>query len=135
MKEDIRYLSMAMRDPFISRDSRPFGFGQGNRMHSLDWIRPSVVAGTLRTLLGKNAGGFDSSTVEALEALEVAGPFPLVEGRLYFPAPMDVAFQEKKGNIQPHVLRPAPDEEESVMGKQRSGQCAPSLLSLSSGGV
>ena len=60
------------RDPLVARDGRPFGAGQGNRMRSGDWLLPSVVAGSLRTLLGKQLGGsFDEAMVTALKATAV----------------------------------------------------------------
>ena len=48
-------LEITCRDPIVSRDGRPFGAGQGNRMRSLDWPLPSVLAGSLRSTLGKSA--------------------------------------------------------------------------------
>ena len=52
-------IEIQARDPLIARDGRPFGAGQGFRMHSLGWLLPSVTAGSVRSLLGKCAGGFD----------------------------------------------------------------------------
>ena len=52
-------LELTGRDPIVSRDGRPFGsFGgaRGNRMRSVAWPLPSVVAGSFRTALGKAAG-------------------------------------------------------------------------------
>jgi CRISPR-associated protein Cmr3 len=103
----IRYLTITPRDPIIARDSRPFGRNQGFRMRSLDWPYPSVLAGSLRTLLGKQQGGrFDASMVEQLKSLAVAGPFPIAEGELYFPHPLDSMAQEKGSLVALHPLRP-----------------------------
>ena len=44
------WLSLTPRDPVVARDGRPFS--SGLRMKSLDWLYPSVLAGSLRTLLG-----------------------------------------------------------------------------------
>lgn len=88
------YLSLKPRDPVIARDGRPFGAAQGRHMKSLNWPYPSVVAGSLRTLLGKITGsGFDRETVARLKSLEVAGPFPVVNNELFFPAPRDIVLR------------------------------------------
>jgi len=84
------FLKITPRDPLVARDGRPFGAGASERMRSLDWPYPSVLAGSLRTLAGKLAGGrFDPQTVADLKRLAVAGPLPLVDGELYFPVPAD----------------------------------------------
>lgn len=109
------YLTLTPRDPLIARDGRPFGAGQGVRMHVLDWPYPSVLAGSLRTLLGKLEGGdFAEQTIKTLKEITVAGPFPQVNGELYFPAPRDLLVwedeeepsAEKKRQVMP--LRPMP---------------------------
>lgn len=92
------YLSLTSRDPLIARDGRPFGADQGRHMKSLDWPYPSVMAGSLRTLLGKLVGsGFDSDTVAKLKALEVAGPLPVAKNELFFPAPRDIVLRRDEG--------------------------------------
>jgi hypothetical protein len=50
------YIEIEAHDPIVARDGRPFGVGQ--RMKSLDWPYPSVLARSMRTLLGKINGGF-----------------------------------------------------------------------------
>jgi CRISPR-associated protein Cmr3 len=88
-------LRLEARDPLIVRDARPFG--AGSRMKSLDWPRPSLLAGAVRSLLGKEAGGsFDEKTVSILKEIEVAGPLPLVGRDLFLPAPGD--FVAEKGS-------------------------------------
>ncbi len=99
------------KDPLIARDGRPFSFG--NRMHSLDWPKPSTVAGSLRTMIGKLAGGsFDKKMVGGLKTMTILGSLPLESSSngdfLFFPAPKDILVQkdnaaEKKG---PFMLRP-----------------------------
>jgi CRISPR-associated protein Cmr3 len=49
-------IEVQVRDPLIARDGRPFGTGQGSRMRSLDWLLPSVLAGSFRSLVGENCG-------------------------------------------------------------------------------
>lgn len=101
-------LYISPRDPIIARDSRPFGAGQGNRMKSLPWLYPSVLSGSLRTLLGKlNGAQFDSSIIEKLKQIEVAGPFPFCHGQIYFPAPADLIFFDcKSGESSKRSIMP-----------------------------
>ena len=88
------YLTVNTRDPLVARDGRPFGAGQGHHMRSLDWPYPSVLAGSLRTLLGKlSRSQFDEETVAALKALSIAGPLPLARRKLFFPAARDIVFK------------------------------------------
>jgi CRISPR-associated protein Cmr3 len=108
------WLSLTPRDPVVARDGRPFS--SGLRMKSLDWLYPSVLAGSLRTLLGGLEGGFKTSGSEAyeaqiarLKAISVAGPFPCVGGRLYFPAPQDVTVRKNHdGSLDAFAARPLP---------------------------
>jgi len=103
----IHYFTVTARDPIIARDSRPFGRGQGFRMRSLDWPYPSVLAGSLRTLLGKAHGGsFDAAMVKDLKSLAVAGPVPFLSNELYFPKPFDAVGRPNGESIQVHSLRP-----------------------------
>ena len=107
-------LEITPRDPLVARDGRPFGFGQGNRMRSGDWLLPSVVAGSLRTLLGKQLGGnFDETMVTALKATAVSGPFPMIDNKLFFPRPADAVLKD-----------------EFVMGRIGSIKSVPALKSL-----
>jgi CRISPR-associated protein Cmr3 len=90
-------------DPVIARDGRPFN--AGTRMKGLDWPYPSVLAGSLRTLVGKLEGkGFPPETVRALKDVEVAGPLPIQGGDLYFPAAADLVLDATR---VPHAARPS----------------------------
>jgi CRISPR-associated protein Cmr3 len=92
------YLKILPHDPLIARDGRPFN--AGSRMHSVDWLFPSVLAGSLRSLLGKNAGGgFPPSVVRELRDVSVAGPFLVREreggeDEMFFPTPKDLVMQD-----------------------------------------
>lgn len=105
-------LSLTPRDPLIARDGRPFVAGL--RMKSLDWFYPAVVAGSLRTMLGNLAGGFASNgnpdytkQVDELKSMQLAGPFPSVEGKLYFPFPHDVEVcRNRLGILEAYGARP-----------------------------
>lgn len=86
------WIEISFRDSVVSRDGRPFGAGQGNRMRSAGWPLPSVIAGSLRSAVGKAAGReFSAQTGQDLLGLEVAGGLPFSESdhTLYYPAPQD----------------------------------------------
>jgi len=103
-------IQITCRDPIVSRDGRPFGAGQGNRMRGLDWLLPSVIAGALRTTLGTSAKrDFTPAVAEDLLRVEVAGPFPVAEGRLYFPAPDDCVVNPER---KPLRASPQPLDED-----------------------
>jgi CRISPR-associated protein Cmr3 len=88
-------IELTCRDPIVSRDGRPFGREQGNRMRSLPWPMPSVVAGSLRTALGKAAGKvFCDATSKTLLQVAVGNVFPTGDGQLYLPAPEDCVVHE-----------------------------------------
>ena len=92
-------------DPLIARDGRPFI--AGGQMKSLDWFYPSTVAGSLRTLLGKKKDGkFPPALVEKLKNTRVAGPFPCIHNKLYFPSPKDMILREAGDSIYAHALLP-----------------------------
>lgn len=105
------FLTLTPRDPLIARDGRPFGAGQGHRMRSLNWPYPSVLAGALRTLLGKmNGGDFSSENLlSALKRLRVAGPLLQANQELYFPAPADLIVWEDEERQQRIVMPLRPD--------------------------
>lgn len=110
------YLTLTPRDPLIARDGRPFGAGQGLRMKSLDWPYPSVLAGSLRSLLGKSKGGeFSPETVKVLKDIEVAGPLPLLDDHLYFPAAKDLLVFENEMDRR-EIMRLRPMELKNGMG-------------------
>jgi len=103
----ISYVTLNPHDPVIARDSRPFG--AGIRMKSLDWPYPSVLAGSVRTALGKRHDGkFDPEAVEALKKISVHGPLPVISNNLYFPAPKDILVKDAGGSgDETYAIRPA----------------------------
>lgn len=107
----MNYLAITPHDPLIARDSRPFGAGV--RMKSLDWPNPSVLAGSLRTALGKMQNGnfnedtFKTDVVNDLKNISIHGPLPLFSGRLYFPAPKDVLVKDCGDKFETYAIRPA----------------------------
>jgi CRISPR-associated protein Cmr3 len=116
MSASIIHLTLMPRDPLIARDGRPFSAGV--RMKSLGWFYPSVLAGSLRTLVGQKQGGFpangangDSRLIHDLKRLACAGPLPCVGGdgkscELYVPHPADLAVEEASSTLQGFPLRP-----------------------------
>lgn len=108
-------ITVMPHDPLIVRDGRPFGvekFGFGNKARSLDWPYPSVLAGGLRTLLGKMLAPekerpFDNvNLLSRLKAISVAGPLPMVGRELFLPAPHDVVAYEQGQVRKSMTLRP-----------------------------
>ncbi len=98
------------RDSIVSRDGRPFGAGQGNRMRPVTWPLPSVVAGSLRTMLAKAAERpFSLDTSQELLQIGVSGLFPVTDQQLYLPAPNDCVVRADDPTWTP--LRAAPREE------------------------
>ena len=103
----IFYWRISPRDSLVSRDGRPFGAGQGNRMRGLPWLLPSVVAGAFRTALVKADSDLDFSgnMPEELMKTSVAGMLPVAkngdkqEQEIYLPAPCDSVWNEKSGKI------------------------------------
>lgn len=91
MGENMRYLRLTPLSPLIARDSRPFGMGQGNRVRSMDWISPSVIAGAVRTAVWKEK---DTLTPDQLKTIEVNGAFPIVDEKIYFPRPLDALIHK-----------------------------------------
>ena len=91
-------LTVTPRDPIISRDGRPSRIGL--RARSLDWIYPSVFAGSLRTLLGKKCtlDFSDNNDIQSLKKIEIVGPLPSYNNTLYFPKPLDCVVKEKEEN-------------------------------------
>lgn len=91
MGESTRYLRLTPLSPLIVRDSRPFGAGQGNRVRSMDWISPSVIAGAVRTAVWKAK---DTLTPDQLKTIEVCGGFPVLNERIYLPRPLDALIRK-----------------------------------------
>ncbi len=108
MSDAVHYLTLIPRDPIIARDGRPFGAGL--RMKSLDWPYPTVVAGSLRTMLGHLHGGFQNGNLKILQnqlkSTSVHGPFPQVDGQLYFPAPLDIVVRKQNDELDAFGIRP-----------------------------
>lgn len=106
MGESMRYFRLTPLSPLIARDSRPFGAGQGNRVRSMDWISPSVIAGAVRTAVWKEK---DTLTPEQLKTIEVHGAFPIADEQIYFPRPLDALIRkvEKETGIA-DILRIRP---------------------------
>ncbi len=107
----VTILQLTPGDPIIARDGRPFGAGQGNRMHGIAWPLPSVVAGSFRTALVKSRADLDFTKTmpRQLMAIKVAGVFPTVDRLLYLPAPNDCVWDEKTGKV--FRVQPVPLED------------------------
>lgn len=106
-------ISIMPHEPLIVKGGRPFV--KGDRVHCLNWPYPSLVAGSLRCLLGKAmlANGeypsfHDETLLAKLKGTAVAGPFPMVDGLLFFPAPLDILCYTEAGRHQVMTLKPEP---------------------------
>ena len=102
------YHLVTPRDPLVARDGRPFGSESGNRMHCLDWPLPATLAGAVRTILGKQAGGrFEAEQIRELLENSANGPLPSFGNELSFPVPKDFVSSAKHGvfSIKPKSLR------------------------------
>ena len=103
----VLYLRITAHDPLIARDGRPFGLGI--RMKSLDWLYPSVLAGSLRTMLGNAQDcSFDNGTIDSLKCISISGPLPYYQGKIYIPSPKDLLVKEenKKREHYAYAIRP-----------------------------
>ncbi|MFF2481929.1 type III-B CRISPR module-associated protein Cmr3 [Paenibacillus sp. NPDC058071] len=88
-------------EPLMMRDGRTFRMTPGIRAHSLDYVPPSVVAGTLRTMAVK------SESMPDLTKLPIRGPLYLFHQKLFVPMPHDVAIYENQdGELQACYRRP-----------------------------
>jgi len=98
-------LRITPHDPVIARDGRPFNAGAGNRMRPLPFLYPSVLAGSLRTYLGKAVDPlFPPAVVNQLRATSVHGPLLADAQQLYLPRPADVLFSPDASSL--HRLLP-----------------------------
>ncbi|MBJ6363925.1 type III-B CRISPR module-associated protein Cmr3 [Paenibacillus sp. GCM10012307] len=101
-------------EPILIRDGRPFGDTPGAAAHSTGTIFPSVVAGTLRTLIGKQVSGpmttssiFKTNKMDAIKKSVVRGPLYLLGDRIFFPFPQDLdVYESEEGAIQVSFRRP-----------------------------
>jgi CRISPR-associated protein Cmr3 len=76
-------------------------------MKSLNWLYPSALAGSLRTMVGKRVDpGFGGDLPGRLKKIEVAGPLPCFKEQLFFPAPRDLAIRAKDWQV--FAVRPRP---------------------------
>lgn len=101
-------LTITPRDPIIARDGRPFGSNE--RVRSLDWIYPSVVAGALRTMLGKRLDmDFSPGDVARLKQITLRGPLPFLDGNIFVPKPLDCLVEESgtEKEKKAYAVRPA----------------------------
>ncbi len=101
------FIRITGRDPLVARDGRPFGAGQGNRMRSVGWLYPSVVAGSFRTAIAKEVQKpFDNTTTTQLLQMDIAGVFPVAVDELYLPAPNDCVLKPDGTACRAHPEKP-----------------------------
>ncbi|MFF2908703.1 type III-B CRISPR module-associated protein Cmr3 [Paenibacillus sp. NPDC057934] len=101
-------------DPILNRDGRPFDTTPGATARSLDFIAPSAVAGTVRTMVGKYLSSstvvddsFNSeSVVKAMARATIRGPLYELNGMIYYPFPQDLDLYEVDKKIIVSYRRP-----------------------------
>lgn len=81
--------------PLVVRDGRNFDLG--SKARTLPWPYPSVLAGAVRSLIGRQGEG--EAMVERLKQLQVRGPFPWDGEKLYLPAPADMHLTAVSGKL------------------------------------
>ena len=106
----MNHLEVICRDPLVARDGRPFD--AGGKMRCVPWLLPSVVAGSLRTLLGKlKDPSFGGDLPDRLKQVSVHGFLPKGPDGLYFPKPEDCLARPGVGDgAQPDLLATRPVE-------------------------
>ena len=90
-------------------------------MRSVDWPYPSVLAGSLRTILGKKNGRFSEDTITRLLEINIAGPLPMKGRQLFLPVPKDISAKDENGNLTAIPLRPVILEKDEVCDFPNSG--------------
>jgi len=94
-------LEMEPVDTLFFRDARPMQAGAGSGGHGANWPLPTVIHESVRSALLRQLGPLPvdksirghmgkSIATRDFESLRVIGPFPSLEGRVYFPTPSDL---------------------------------------------
>lgn len=99
-----RVIQIQPLEPIISRDGRPFDTTPGVIAYSMPDFSPSMIAGAVRTVIGKQAAGqeeidpkeiFDKASHDAIKKLVVRGPLYAYGEKLFYPFPQDLyAYEE-----------------------------------------
>jgi len=97
-------------DPIMARDGRPFGDTPGATAHSMSDLSPSVIAGTIRTLLSKEVAqsGSRMPNYEEMRKLKVRGPLVEWQGQVYYPFPADAVISNEDETPRINYLKPTP---------------------------
>ncbi|WP_258297662.1 type III-B CRISPR module-associated protein Cmr3 [Paenibacillus peoriae] len=96
-------------DPIMVRDGRPFSATPGIRAHTLSDVTPSMLAGTIRTMLAKREQaqeGKSSLSLNHFSKLNVRGPIYKYRESLYFAMPQDAEMYEEHGEASIRFIRP-----------------------------
>ncbi|MCL9662164.1 type III-B CRISPR module-associated protein Cmr3 [Paenibacillus hunanensis] len=112
-------------DPIMIRDGRPFTRTPGIRAHTLNHISPSVLAGSIRTLLTKRAQASEgtSTNYKRLTKTKIRGPVYVWKDQMYFAVPQDAQVYENGEHlhIQPVEPQPKADEDSGFFGTGKMG--------------
>ncbi|MBH5320420.1 type III-B CRISPR module-associated protein Cmr3 [Paenibacillus sp. GSMTC-2017] len=101
-------------DPILMRDGRPFNATPGETAHSLTEVIPSVLAGSIRTMLAKkmmnqehNLSIFSSKKSASIKKLIIKGPIYVRGGRRFYPVPKDLfGYDDENKQFQIKALSP-----------------------------
>ncbi|MBP1999088.1 CRISPR-associated protein Cmr3 [Paenibacillus shirakamiensis] len=116
----IKWLQATPLDPLMIRDGRPFNRTPGIRAYTLNDVTPSVMAGTIRTMLAKRRQHElgQASPLSYFSKLIIRGPLHRWRGNLYFPMPQDAEFFEDEDQVRLQCIVPIRPErlEEDGLG-------------------
>ncbi|MCU6711412.1 type III-B CRISPR module-associated protein Cmr3 [Paenibacillus sp. J5C_2022] len=108
-----KYIQVRPLDPLLLRDGRPFDATPGETAHSMSDVMPSVLAGSIRTMLAKALSAhehiaevFHTKQSQKIRQLVVKGPIYVCNGRRFYPMPIDMFVHKGNNSIDVYALRP-----------------------------
>lgn len=132
-----RVIQIRPLEPIISRDGRPFDTTPGVIAYSMPDFSPSMIAGTVRTVIGKQAARnegidpkelFDKSSHDAIKKLVVRGPIYAYDNTFFYPTPQDLyAYEESvkddtnRGRLHVAFLSPTRELSGGFLGTGKNG--------------
>ncbi len=116
-------------DSLLIRDGRPFDNSPGIKASSMNQVPSSVVAGTIRTLLGKSyldgeGDRFKGEPFNWIKKSIVRGPLYEWGDRVFYPIPTDISFElNEKDKLQARFIVPCKlDEDSGYLGTGKEGR-------------
>lgn len=120
----MKYLKIQPLDPLMLRDGRPFDDTPGARAYSRTDVVPSVVSGSIRTMIAKQFSNFGMIPYDLFSSMPVYGPLYVWKGKPFFPVPADLGFYEdENGALQINYTLPRrPSVQQGFLGTWDSGE-------------